>query len=186
MFTEVGRAFVRTMQVPLLQGRNLTAQDHENSPWVAMVNEAMVRRYFAGKDALGKLFSVTFGDLSGRSVTEDRPREIVGVIGDMRHHGLDEDAPPAVYVPDRQHTWVYPGGTSQTHLSKILFIRTASNPLGLAETVRKIVGSVDKDETVSNITTVEHSLQWKSLAARHASAMAPPYNSNTILCHTSG
>jgi putative ABC transport system permease protein len=155
MFTEVDPAFVRTVQVPLLEGRNLTAQDNENSPWVALVNEAMVRRYFAGKDALGKLFSVTFGDLSGRSVTEDRPREIVGVIGDMRHHGLDEDAPPAVYVPDRQHIWVYPGGTSQIHLSKILFIRTASNPLGLAETVRRIVGSVDKDETVSNITTVE-------------------------------
>jgi len=60
MFTEVGPAFVRTMQVPLLKGRTLTPRDNEHAPWVAMVNEAMVRRYFPGKGPVGKLL---VGDL---------------------------------------------------------------------------------------------------------------------------
>jgi len=142
----------------------MTARDNENAPWVAMVNEAMVRRYFAGTEPIGKLLSVTFGDLSGRSVTEDRPREIVGVIGDIRHGGLDEGAPAAIYVPDRQHVWVLPGGMSQIYLSRNLFIRAVSEPMRLADTVRKIVASVDKDETVGNISTVEQA---------YASSVAP-------------
>ena len=164
MFAAVSPTFVRAMQVPLRKGRALTARDNENAPWVAMVNEAMVRRYFAGTEPIGKLLSVTFGDLSGRSVTEDRPREIVGVIGDIRHNGLDEGAPPAIYVPDRQHVWVLPGGMSQIYLSRNLFIRAVSEPTRLADTVRKIVASVDKDETVGNVTTVEQA---------YASSVAP-------------
>ena len=164
MFAAVGPTFVRAMQVPLRKGRALTARDNENAPWVAMVNEAMVRRYFAGTEPIGKLLSVTFGDLSGRSVTEDRPREIVGVIGDIRHNGLDEGAPAAIYVPDRQHVWVLPGGMSQIYLSRNLFIRAVSEPMRLADTVRKIVASVDKDETVGNISTVEQA---------YASSVAP-------------
>lgn len=154
-FVAVGPSFVGALQVPLRKGRALTARDNENAPWVAMVNEAMVRRYFAGTEAIGKLLSVTFGDLSGRSVTEDRPREIVGIIGDIRHNGLDEDPPPAIYVSNRQHAWIFPGGMSQIYLSRNLFIRTASEPLRLTETVRKVVASVDKDETAENIMTVE-------------------------------
>jgi len=155
MFAAVSPTFVRAMQVPLRKGRALTARDNENAPWVAMVNQAMVRRYFAGTEPIGKLLSVTFGDLSGRSVTEDRPREIVGIIGDIRHSRLNQDAPAAIYVSDRQHVWIFPGGMSQIYLSRNLFIRTASEPLRLTETVRKVVASVDKDETVEKIITVE-------------------------------
>jgi putative ABC transport system permease protein len=155
MFAAVGPSFVGALQIPLRRGRALTARDNENAPWVAMVNEAMVRRYFAGTEPIGKLLSVTFGDLSGRTVTEDRPREIVGIIGDIRHNRLDQDAPAAIYVPDRQHVWIFPGGISQIYLSRNLFIRAVSEPMRLAETVRKIVASVDKDEPVGNISTVE-------------------------------
>ena len=75
LFAEVSSDFVHAIQVPLLTGRTLTARDDEHSPWVALVNDAMVRRYFSGENPVGKVLSVTFGDLSGKNVTEDRPRD---------------------------------------------------------------------------------------------------------------
>lgn len=121
----------------------------------------MVRRYFSGKEPLGSLLTVTFGlrhGTPGLSVTEDHPREIVGVVGDMRHNGLAEDPPPAIYVPWRQHIWTYPPGDVMTHLSKTLLMRMNSSPSSFAETLRRIVAEIDKDQTVSEIGTMDDML----------------------------
>jgi len=149
------------MQGGVLRGRALTDADNEHSPWVALVNQAMVRRYFSGKDPLGSLLSVAFGlrhGTPGLSITEDHPREIVGVVGDMRHNGLSEDPPPAIYVPWRQHVWVYPPGDVLSHLSKTLLIRMNSSPSSFAETLRRTVAELDKDQTVSEITAMDDML----------------------------
>jgi putative ABC transport system permease protein len=155
-FSEVSTDFLRTLQVPLRQGRMLDERDNERSPWVAVINDAMVRRYFEGKSPIGKLISVTLSaDAGARSVAEDHPRQIVGVIGDMRAFGLDQPPPPAINVPDRQHIREYPGGLASTHLLRILFVRTASSPLRLSETLRRIVAEVDRNQTFLDIRSMD-------------------------------
>jgi putative ABC transport system permease protein len=161
MFSEVSANYIQLMQGGVLKGRALTEADNEHSQWVALVNQAMVRRYFSGKEPLGSLLTVTFGlrhGTPGLGVTEDHPREIVGVVGDMRHNGLAEDPPPAIYVPWRQHIWTYPPGDVMTHLSKTLLMRMNASPSTFAETLRRIVAEIDKDQTVSEIGTMDDML----------------------------
>ena len=102
-----------------------------------------------------------FGDISGISVDEDRPREIVGIVGSVKYWGLRSDPPAAMYVPYRQHMSEYPGGTSRTRLRKTLLVRTASNPGGLAGTLPRIVAEVDKNQAVFDIMSMEQVLsEW--------------------------
>jgi putative ABC transport system permease protein len=82
--------YFRVLHVPLVRGRQLSAQDDDRAPRVALVNQAFVARHFKGKDPIGRRFR--FG-----------PGEpwvaIVGVIGDFRHYTLTEPMRPAVYTP---------------------------------------------------------------------------------------
>lgn len=157
-YGEVSSDYFRTLQIPLLRGRLLTEQDDERAPWVVVVNEAMARLHFAREDPIGRMLQVKLADLSGQSVEEDRPRVIVGVVGNVKHWGLSADAPPAMYVSHRQHAWVFPGGTSMSHLFRNLLIRTSSNPINLASALRQVVAQADKNQVVFDIMTMEQDL----------------------------
>jgi putative ABC transport system permease protein len=157
-FAEVSPGYFHTLQIPLLKGRLLTEQDDERAPWVIVVNEAMARLHFAGEDPIGKTLHLKLADLSEQSVEEDRPRVIVGVVGSVKHWGLSAAAPPAMYVSHRQHVWVFPGGTSMSHLFRNLLVRASSNPMNFASVLRQVVAQADKTQVVFNIMTMEQSL----------------------------
>jgi predicted permease len=90
--------YLRTMRIPLQQGRFLTAQDNEHSPLVAVIDDAFARKYFPGQDAIGKRLHLDQSDFE--SV------EIVGVVGHVKQWGLDRDDSEAlhaqVYLPFMQ------------------------------------------------------------------------------------
>jgi putative ABC transport system permease protein len=158
-YSEVSPGFFRTLQIPLLKGRYLTDRDVEQSPWVVVINQTMARKFFPDEDPIGKQVQLAIlGGSSGLNVEEDRPREIVGVVGDVRHFGFGGDLYPVMYGTYLQHGWEYPGGLYMSHLWKDVIIRAHSDPMALASAVQGIVAEVDKDQAVFNIESMEQGL----------------------------
>ncbi len=159
-FFETNPGYFRAMQIPLLKGRNLTEQDDARVQWVVVVSESMARLHFPTEDPIGKMLQVEFR-LAGLGILEPQPRQIVGVVRDVRHWGPNNDPPPTLYVPHLQHIWVSPSGISQRHLFRTIFIRTSSNPMNLASSLRQVVAQVDRDQAVFDIMPMEQSLsEW--------------------------
>jgi predicted permease len=91
----VTAGFFDALGVRLRAGRSFTAADDPRGPAVVIINEELARRAFGGENPIGKQLSVSF---MGRPVT----REIVGIVGNVRHRGLDEEPRPSLYLPHAQ------------------------------------------------------------------------------------
>ena len=87
--------------------------DTASAPWVIVVNESLARRFFPNEDPIGQRVLLRFGSYG---VDEERPRQIVGIVGDVKHFGLGEEAPPFAYASYRQEPAVVPGGTALAQL----------------------------------------------------------------------
>jgi putative ABC transport system permease protein len=122
---------MRVMEIPLVRGRLITDQDTATNPPVVLINETMARRFFPGEDPIGKRL-----DISGPTYM----REIVGVVGDIKNENVRTPIPPQVYEPFAQK----PGTTIR------VMLRTRSNPLGMVDTVRRTVRSIDNAQPISD------------------------------------
>jgi len=129
--------YFKAMGIPLLRGRIFNDRDVEGAPRVAIINETMAKRFFADEDPIGKRIHVTNGP--------ETFREIVGIVGDVRQYGLDRTPPLQTYEPHMQAAF---SGMS-------LVVRTAGDPTNLSAGVRGQVKTIDKDQPVSNIRTME-------------------------------
>ena len=96
--------YFSTMGIPLLRGRGFTPRDDAKAPPVAIINEEAARQFWPGQPAIGKriTFEVDFGP-AGQFAPATR--EIVGVVGNVRHSGLDRELQPEVFLPNYQGTW---------------------------------------------------------------------------------
>jgi predicted permease len=150
----VGPGFFETMGIRTLLGRTIDRRDLQTAPKVAVINQAMARRYFPGLDALGRQF--TLGD----SKKKEDLIEIVGVMEDAKYENLREVVEPTVYLPYLQS----PVGGMHFEL------RTAGNPLDLAPSVRRVVQSLDKGLPLTEMKTqaeqIDQSLFQERLFAR--------------------
>ncbi len=158
-YSEVSASVFSTMKVPLLKGRYLDEHDNESGPWAVVVNDALVRKYFPNEDPIGQQILLRYDPYP---VDETRPRQIVGVVGDVKHFGVGRETPAFVYAPYTQQPAVFPGGAARAHLHKALVLRTASGAFGgganLAVAVKKAVGEIDANQPVTNIMTMEEIL----------------------------
>jgi putative ABC transport system permease protein len=166
-FDQVNPSFFETLHVPLKRGRYLNEHDNETAPWVVVINEALARRHFPGQEPLGKFVQLR---MEPYQVEEDRPRQIVGIVGDVRHWGLGTAAPPAMYASYLQQPRLYPGGRATGHLRQNIVIRMAPGARGrtgyLADAVRRIVMELDKDQPVYQIMSMEQALAGSFSARR--------------------
>ena len=137
----VSPGYVSTLGVPLLSGRAFTERDTETAPKVAMINNMLAREYFPGGDAVGK--RLMFGHRS----SEEPPKwlTIVGVVADTKLYGLAQPARLEVYVPFRQ----FPRNTMT------LLVKSAVDPASLTSALRGVVSSLDKDQPVFGISTMD-------------------------------
>jgi predicted permease len=156
-FGEVSANAFSTMKVPLLRGRLLDDHDTETGPWVIVVNDAFARKYFPNEDPLGKQILFRYDPYP---VDQYRPRQIVGVVGDVRHFGLGKEAPPFVYAPYQQQEAVMPGGAARAHLFKVLLVRAPQGQLqgGLLASVKSAIAEVDPNLPVTRVMTMEEVL----------------------------
>jgi len=131
--------YFRVVGIRLLRGRTFTWADDENSPEVAIVNEGMAHRYWPGEDAIGKRVSIN--DRDGQPVW----RLIVGVVNDVKHDGLMAATRPHIYVPTMQ----------LTHPGAILAVRAKGDPAALANTIRREVAALDRNQPLIGVETME-------------------------------
>ena len=135
----VNHAYFQAMRIPLLTGRNFTESEvHENAK-VVLISDELAGRYFAGEEALGQRLRL--------SSLNPEPYEVIGIVGDVRHRGLESDLRQTIYFPSVRL------GYSN------LVIRTTVDPTSLATAVRKEVMAIDPAQPVANIKTME---QWVS------------------------
>jgi putative ABC transport system permease protein len=132
----VAPGFFETMRIPLISGRLFTETDGKGQPRVAIINEAMVKRYFVGKDPIGKILKFGSGT--------DEQSQIIGVVADTRDVYLKSAPRPQIYLSLLQ--------SDATSIN--LFIRTGTDPLAMAAELRKAIWSIDKDEPVSHVQSM--------------------------------
>jgi predicted permease len=134
----VSDSYFRTMQIPVLHGREFTTQDSAKSQLVVTVNEAFAARYWPGEVALGKRIRFS-------GPPEKEPwRTVVAVVGNIKNQ-LDLPAPPEMYFPLRQ----------QSENTLALVVRTSSDPRSMEETVRAQVVALDRDLPVFDVSTMD-------------------------------
>jgi predicted permease len=156
----VSASLFHTLKIPLRKGRYLDDNDTQTAPWTVVVNETFVRRYFPNEDPIGQQLLLRYEPYP---VDEDRPRQIVGVVADVRHFGPAQPVQPFVYVSYLQQSAVFPGGSVMTLLSPTLRVRTApglmSQGASLATSVKKIVTELDPDLPVTHVMTMDQALE---------------------------
>jgi len=146
--------YLAAINLPLLSGRFFTEREMREKSNVVIVSESLARTYFPKGDAIGKRLTIAM-------TRPNVPTEIVGIVGDMRFENLQTEPRPTTYWPHPQ--LAYSGMT--------FTVRTAADPLSLAASVERAIRSIDKDQPVSDVRTMN---QWlaKSLAqARFTSAL---------------
>lgn len=134
--------YFRTMQIPLRAGRELTQDDREDHPMVAVVNEQFARQFFPDRDVLGAQIDWARREGARRWMT------IVGVVGDVKHSGLNQPVDPAVYAPFAQSDEAWRRWTT-------LVVRTQQPTAGIVDAVKKQVWSLDNQIPVSEIESME-------------------------------
>jgi putative ABC transport system permease protein len=135
----------RLLGVPLISGRFFTDHDNENEPQVVIVSQSFAKHYFPNEDPVGK----RIGGSDKKWTT------IVGVVGDIKQFSLDRDAVDTAYVPSTQ-----PGGM----MADTLLIRTAGDPLDYVSQVRKAVYSIDPEQPITDVGTLDE-IRNESLTA---------------------
>jgi predicted permease len=156
----VSASLFRTMKIPLIKGRSLDENDTQTAPWTVVVNETFVRRYFPNEDPIGQQLMLRYDPYP---VDEDRPRQIVGIVGDVRHFGPAQPVRPFVYTSYLQQSAVFPGGSVMPLLNPTLRVRTApgltSQEASLAAAVKKIVTELDPNLPVTYVMTMDQALE---------------------------
>jgi putative ABC transport system permease protein len=145
--------YFEVMHIPLLQGRIFSEREATEVSRVVIVNKALVDRYFPGEDPLGKRIAIQMSD-------NPVPSSIVGVVADVRFHGLDIDVRPMVY-------WPHP---ELVRSSMTMVMRADSDPLALAGALRSEVQALDKDQPISDVRTMDDFLS-ASIARTRFSAL---------------
>jgi len=138
-YTIVTPTYFSTLQIPLLQGRQFTAQDKLGAPLVIVINDILAARLWPGQDPIGKRLRVGF---------EKEQREVVGVVGSIKQMALDAPLRPAMYMPHAQ----------APNNRMTVLVRTAGDPLAMAAAVREQLRAIDKDVPVTHVQTMENVL----------------------------
>jgi|SRR5579871_860995 len=135
-----GPEFFKTMEIPLLLGRDFTKRDNEDAPKAAVVNDTFVKRYFGNRNPIGQ--RIGFGE-------NPFDMEIVGVAADAKYASLRDGTPATVYQPFRQANLI-----RGMHFE----LRTAGNPKSLIRDVRQVVASLDRNVPLYDVKTQDEQI----------------------------
>ncbi|MGH9401923.1 MAG: ABC transporter permease [Terriglobia bacterium] len=129
--------YFRTLRIPLMRGRDFSAQDGPKSSEVAIINETMAHRFWPNQNAVGKRFAHDY----------QKPKwiTVVGVVGNVREYGLSEPAVPEAYFPESQD--------ADSYLN--IVVRTETPPLSEAPALRAAVHSLDSELAVFKVETLD-------------------------------
>jgi putative ABC transport system permease protein len=147
--------YFSVIKVPLLQGRFFNEGDQFEGPGVTIINQSFAKKWFPNQEAVGK--RITFSDTRQPDV---KWITIVGVVGDMRHRGLDLDPKPEFYFAHNQNPY----------RAMILAVRSTQDPRSLTSAIRREISRLDPDLPAANVRTLEQ-VAADSIAPRRLSVV---------------
>ena len=156
--------YFRSMQIPLLRGRLFSTQDTAESLLVCLINDTLARQYFNGEDPVGRYLTPDPGGFG------KKPWLIVGVITDVKHFGAAEPTHAEVYRPFTQDGFPLIAFT----------IRTKTEPMALADSVRNAIWSIDKDQSIFRVLPMEDAVA-ESATLRRTSMVILAFFASTAL-----
>ncbi len=127
-----------TLGIPIKLGRGVSESDTADRPYVAVVSESFVRRYWPHEQPIGRHFKFEFHD-----------REVIGVVGDIRARGLERTSEPQVYLSSKQDS------DNTYYAPKDLVIHSAQPPERLLPAIRQIVHAADPEQPISDVRTMD-------------------------------
>ena len=136
-YRAVSDGYFAALGMPLVRGRDFTAADDDRAPLVVVINESMAQTYWGPQDPVGQ--RLRFGGPAWRT--------IIGVVGDVRHEGLDGDLKPEMYVPFAQ--------SPNAETVPTVVVRTEIDPIAMAGQVRNAVSAIDATLPIDQIRTME-------------------------------
>ena len=146
--------YFATMQIPLKQGRMYTEQEATEMRHVVLVNEEFVRQNLGGLNPLGKRLTIYMKQ-------ENVPTEIIGVVANHKHLGLDLPIEPMVYWPHSE--LVYTGMT--------LMLRTRGDANAIAPAARNVIRSLDPQQPIGEVATMESLLSTSVARSRFSASL---------------
>jgi predicted permease len=153
--------YLSSMHIPLRRGRDLSAADAPDRPGVVLISASMAKRFWPNEDPIGRHLTMTF--------FPDKVREIVGIVGDVKLEGMDAAASSAtVYLPTSQLSTPSLGEWRSFPMQ--LVVRTQSQPTSLVSAVTAAIHSIDSDQPVTDIMTMDN-LVDNSLSQRRFSML---------------
>jgi putative ABC transport system permease protein len=129
--------YFKALRISLLKGRLFSESDGPHAPHVLLINKAMAARFFPNEDPIGKRLELGINSFTG---------QIVGIVGDVKHVGLDADVNEEVYAPYSQA----PFWTDMT-----LLVRTSGDPMSVAGAMRNELGTLDKQVSIGKVRTMD-------------------------------
>ncbi|HSE23835.1 MAG TPA: ABC transporter permease [Pyrinomonadaceae bacterium] len=130
--------YFKTLEIPLLRGRQFSDTENREAKHVVLINEALARKYFPGEDPIGKRIDV--GMFEGPN-----PTEIIGVVGNVRYETLIDSFEPAVYFPHPELAYSF----------MTFVVRTEGNPNAIAPALQREIRTLDPNQPVSDVRTME-------------------------------
>jgi len=148
--------YFRTMKILLVNGRDFEQTDNATNPNVAIINEALARRFWPGQDAVGKR-------MEGMDPSHQHFMTVIGVVADPRNVSLDRPADAEFYIPLEQ---VPPPLWSGMQGSISLVVRSAPDPRTMQPAIRRAVDAIDPSLPVANVATMDDLVSTSRAAAR--------------------
>jgi putative ABC transport system permease protein len=148
----VSADYFKTMRIPIRSGRLFDRRDTATAQEVVLINERTAQRYFGETNPIGQQVLVT-AELARQA--RNGPKTIVGIVGNVKYRGLDEEAPAEIYLPYDQH---------QVDAFTVA-VRTTVDPLGMVPSLRREVAALDPLLPLANVTSLA-SLVDASIAGR--------------------
>lgn len=146
--------YFQTMQIPLKLGRLYTEQEATEMRHVVVVNETFVKKNLGGQNPLGRRLTIYMKD-------DNVPNEIIGVVADHKHVGLDIDVEPMAYWPHPE--LVYPGMT--------LMLRTRGDAAAVAPAAREVIRALDAQQPIGEVSTMETLLSTSVARSRFSATL---------------
>ena len=128
--------YFKAMGIRVIRGRGFTAADTKDSPNVIVISDTFARRYWPNDDAIGKRITIGYNNPG--------PREIVGIVGDVKNTELSEKARPAMYTAFPQTPWPF----------LAVVVRTTGDPSAVIGSLRAAVSRLDPNQAVTKVDTV--------------------------------
>ena len=174
-YSVISSEYFEVMQIPLIRGRHFTEQDQESSPWVVMINEAMARKFWPNSNPIGQVI------IMDTAPGEQPPREIVGIVGNVRQYQLGMRPEPEMYIHYTQQSPRCTAGDTESRLHRSLVVRSHSDPKTVFDGLRSAVRELDKDAPIFGIKTVPQTVSDSAIAPRFIAQLLGGFSALALL-----